>query len=49
MVFKVTIIGSTPDGRVDMSVTTESLERVEYCRKFARKNKYQFKVEMIDK
>lgn len=48
MVFKVTIIGTTPDGRCDMSITTSSLERVEYCRKFARKNKYQFKVEMID-
>ena len=48
MVFKVTIIGSTPDGRVDMCISTKSLDRVEYCRKFAYKNKYQFKVEMID-
>ena len=48
VVFKVRIIGTASDGRLDCSIITSSLERVEALRKFARKNKYQFSVEMID-
>lgn len=48
MVFKVSVIGSVSDCSVDIKVVTSSVDRVEQIRKFARRNKYQFSVEMID-
>lgn len=49
MVFKVSVIGSPSGDRIVISVVTESIDRVEQIRRFARKNKYQFSCEVIDR
>lgn len=48
MKFKVKIVGQASDLRVDMDLRTESYQRVEQLREYARKNKLQCIVEVVD-
>lgn len=48
MVFKVNVIGSPAGDRIVINVVTKSVERVEQIRKFARKNRYEFSLEVVD-
>ena len=48
MKFKISVTGKVTDMSVFMDLRTDSFERVEQIRRYARKNKLQFKVEIID-
>lgn len=48
MKFKVIINGQVDDLRVFMDLRTSDFKRLELLRRYAVKNKLQFKVELID-
>lgn len=48
MKFKVLISGQVDDLRVFMDLRTASYSRLEQLQRYSRKNKLQFKVEIVD-
>lgn len=48
MKFKVCITGGNSHFRVDMVIHTDTAERVVFLRNYARKNKFNCRVELID-